>query len=76
MYFWPPFIEFQYDSQREIYDDFPKSPISDEIWEPKKKPNFHRSYLRKYCEPRSKIVTRSSSGFRFHVIKISASKPS
>ena len=28
-----------------------------------KNPNFHRSYLRKYCEPRSELFTKISSGF-------------
>ena len=38
--------------------------------------NFHISYLRKYCEPRSEIFVGGSSGFWLLFVKLSASKPS
>ena len=41
-----------------------------------KNPDLHRSYLQKYYATWSEIVIAASSGFRLHLIKISASKPS
>ena len=50
--------------------------ILNEIKEPAKRPNFHRSYLRKYSEPSSVILQSCSLGFLIRTIKISASEPS
>ena len=58
----PIFTEFQSDAQRESYDNGPK--VTSFRWNlgAYKNPNFHISYLRKYCEPRSEIFTQRSSG--------------
>ena len=47
-----------------------------EIQEPAKSPNFNRSYLRKYCEPSSKILRKCSLGCQLRSLKISAPEPS
>ena len=75
MHYPPNFTEFQSDTQRESYDNFPKVTSLRWSWGACKNPNFHRSYLWKYCEPWSEIFTWASSGFRLRVIKISASQP-
>ena len=38
-------------------------------WGACKRPNFHRSYLWKYCELRSEIFTQCSSRFQLHMVK-------
>ena len=70
VYFHPLLTKFKSDAQRESYDDFPTVTClrwNSGAW---KNPNFHRSYIRKCCEPRSKIFTRSSSGFQLLVVNI------
>ena len=47
-----------------------------ETQELEKNPNFHRSYVWKYFEPRSKIFKRYSLGFWLLSINISDFEPS
>ena len=50
--------EFQFDAQRESYDDFPQVTCLECNSGVCKKTNFLRSYLRKYSEKRSEIRTQ------------------
>jgi len=67
-------MKFESNSQREIYDYFPK--ITYFTWNSaaSKNPNFLISYLQKYSEPRSEIQSRGSSRFWFKTIFILASE--
>ena len=58
----PIFTKFQSNAQRESYEYVPT--ITSWRWNSGawKSPNFHRPYLRKYCEPGSEILWWYSSG--------------
>ena len=76
VYLHPLFTSFQSDAQRERYEDFRTITSMRLNSEASKIPNFHRSYLWKYCEPSSEILWRCSSGFWLCTLKISDSEPS
>ena len=81
-------IDSQETKVREIVTNFYGTPIRcserelwifshDHLFEMKfrilKRPKFHKSYLRNYCEPSSEILWRFSLGFHLYALKISAS---